>query len=595
MSYLRTLASLLSVSERRQVVALTIGLIVMALFEVAGVASILPFLALVADPESFRQSPPLYWAYRQLGLGSANTFLIFVGAAVLLVLAFGNAFSAFVMSRLYTFTWLQNHRLSLRLLRSYLDKPYPFFLANNTADMGKNVLSEVQEVVSGVLLPSLKLVAKVCVTLFVLAVLIAVDPVLALTTVLVLGCVYLALFALIRRSMSRLGEVRVTANADRYRLANEALSGVKEVRVLNREKHFIDRFAVHSESYARKTAVKRLVGELPRYALELVTFGGILLIVLYLLGTGRDLDQLLPLIGLYAFATYRLVPAMQQIFQASTDISSSLASLEVLRRDLTRVAPVEAAPPLPFSRTVALRHATFAYAGTDHPVFTDLSLTVHRGESVALVGSTGSGKTTLLDVLLGLLSLSEGALEVDGVPLTGALWTRWRGTLGYVPQKIYLADDSVRANIAFGIGESAIDRAAVERAARQAQIYDFIVQELPNGFDTLVGERGVRLSGGQQQRLGIARALYSNPPVLVLDEATSALDGFTEAKIMRNLKQDDPDRTLLIVTHRLSTVRDCDTIFFLQDGRIVARGGYEALLELPRFRSMAQADLDGVA
>jgi ABC-type multidrug transport system fused ATPase/permease subunit len=334
---------------------------------------------------------------------------------------------------------------------------------------------------------------------------------------------------------------------------------------------------------------------IPKFALETIAFGGLLLIVLYLLYTRRGLSLVLPLIGLYTFAGYRLLPALQAIFWGAAQVRFNGAALDVLRDvssapyNSVREVDLNGGTALPFNSVLELKGVTFYYPGTDAPVIEDLNLSIRSGSSVAFVGRTGSGKTTIADLILGLLSPSAGCIRADDVEITDENRSQWQRNLGYVPQEIYLTDDTVARNIALGIPDERIDIVAVQRAAQVAKIHDFIVNELPEGYQAKVGERGIRLSGGERQRVGIARALYQNPGVLVLDEATSALDGATEEAVFHTIESVGRARTLIIVAHRLTTVRHCDVLYVVEAGRIVARGKYdELMMSCPEFRRLAR-------
>ena len=318
--------------------------------------------------------------------------------------------------------------------------------------------------------------------------------------------------------------------------------------------------------------------------------------VVYLLSQGQDVTSILPTLTVYVFAIYRLMPALQNIFSAVTSIRSNEASLNTVYQDIQSSSVPEMVdrdtlPTLPFRDRLELKNVTFTYPNMEQPVLEDFNISIRANTSVAFVGSTGSGKTTTVDLLLGLLSPEKGSLVVDGVPVTPENTPNWMKNLGYVPQVIYLNDDTVARNIAFGVHHTKVDRAAVERAAKLANIHDFIVDDLPQGYDTAVGERGVRLSGGQRQRLGIARALYHNPEVLILDEATSALDGVTEENIFKAVDNIGKSKTVIMIAHRISTVRNCDTIYLLDHGRVAAKGSYDELIaSSPQFRAIAQVE-----
>ncbi|MBW3671360.1 MAG: ABC transporter ATP-binding protein/permease [Acidobacteria bacterium] len=595
MKLIRQILDMFEVRERWRLLGLGLSMLLMAVMEVIGVASIMPFMQVVSNPDLVQENHWLSGVYEALDFSSTRAFLIFLGFALLGLIAINNGLSAFTMWLMHRFAAGQQHRLSIRLLSRYLARPYDFYLGCNTAGLSKNILAEVQTVINGVMLAVLRLLARGLVALMIIGLLAAVDPVLAVFVGGILGGAYGIVYSLLRRKQRRLGQERYTENRRRFQVAAEALTGIKDVKVLGRESAFLARFRQPSWRFCRATASNHVVSKLPRYALETIAFGGIVLIVLYSLQFSGDIQGILPVLSLYAFAGYRLMPAINDIFMSAVSIRFSRVALDGLHQDLTgdfgedsdSSVRARLEEPLPFHRQLALKDLSFTYAGAATPSINHLDLTVERRQVVGLVGETGSGKTTLVDIILGLLQPTEGVIQVDGEPLLGERVRRWRRSCGYVPQEIFLSDDSIRANIAFGIPSEKIEEEAVVRAARMAQIDDFI-QALPEGYETVVGERGVRLSGGQRQRIGIARALYHDPQVLIMDEATSSLDGATEAAVMDMIHCLGQEKTLIVIAHRLSTVQTCEIIHLLENGRIVASGTYEELARTNRkFRAMA--------
>jgi len=590
---IRNLVRLLSLHERRQVLLLVPLLAFTALVEVLGVASILPFMALVADPAVAHENRWLSHFYEMGGFADERSFLVAVGILMFLFIVGSNALTALNTWAVLRFSWMRNHTIAMRLLRDYLGKPYLFFLERHSADLGKNLLAEVQQAVAGTLVPSMRIAARGVAAVAVLAMLFFIEPLLALITATVLGGAYGLIFLAIRRRQRRLGQERLRANQNRFETLAEAFGGIKEVKLLGRERAVVRRFAGPSYRFAANTASNAVAAQLPRFALEAVAFGGIVLMVLYLLESGQDLGTIIPIVGLYTFAGYRLMPSLQQVFHGLTTIRFNAAALETLLADLSADSPGLPArgdgEPLPLRQEIRFRGVGFRFPTAARPLFQDLDLQIPAGSSVAFVGATGAGKSTAADLLLGLLQPDSGAVEVDGVALDDPETVRrWQRNLGYVPQSIFLADDTVARNIAFGLSDEEIDGEAVRRAARAAQIDDFIRREMPDGYDTLVGERGIRLSGGQRQRVGIARALYHDPQVLIFDEATSALDGVTEDRVLRAIQEIAEERTVIMIAHRLATVRKSDRIFLLAGGEVVAQGPYEELLSVsPEFRSLA--------
>jgi ATP-binding cassette, subfamily B, bacterial PglK len=592
----RQMLDLMSRGERRRLLFLLPAVTANAIMQVIGIASVMPFLAIVASPEILQTNAYMRWTYETLGFQGTTAFMMFVGLMVLLTLILSNGFAAWTQFRLMRFSWDLNHSLSVRMLQTYLAKPYVFFLNQNTSGLAKNILNEVKHAISGFLVAWMNLISTGIASALILALLIVVNPMLALLTFVFLGGAYGVLFMAVRRGMEAAGRRRSQTDRARYKAASEALVGVKEIKLLGKERPFLKRFIRPSRDYARHMARQQVISSLPRFAFETIAFGGMLLIVLYLMWRNVGLEGVLPMLGVYAFASYRLLPKLQSIFSAMTDIRFNTSAVELLHHDLERGAPPlrvarEDVEPLPFRDRLELRGLSFAYPNARHEVLESFDLVIRARTSVALVGATGSGKTTTIDLLLGLLTPQTGRLVVDGVTVTDQNLAAWQKNLCYVPQEIYLADDTVAANIAFGVPEGKIDQEAVERAARAANIHDFIVTELDLGYDTEVGERGVRLSGGQRQRLGIARALYNDPDVLILDEATSALDSVTEQSIFHAVNEIGKSKTIVMIAHRLTTVRGCDVIYLLDRGRVLAAGPYEELLHTsPEFRALARVD-----
>jgi ATP-binding cassette subfamily C protein len=598
MDILKTFFDLLTPRERRNLYLLFCAVLVMAGLEVVSVGSIMPFLQVAADPASVHENAYLSWAYETVGFAGTNTFLIALGLGALAALVVSNAFIVFTTWALYRYVWGRNHSLSRRLLRSYLYRPYEYFLTRNSAELGKNILEEVKEVASQMLKPALQGGAKAIVALAIIGFLFFVDPVVALMVTLVLGLAYAGIYYAVRDRLDRTGAVRVEANTLRYQFVSEAFGGIKEVKLRGKEQAFLEQYEEPSKRYARVQADYRVVKKAPRYILEAVAFGGIILIAVYLIAVQDNIRQVIPMLGLYAFAGYRLMPALQQAFKGIASTRFNIAAVEKIREDLrTRSEVAQLSDngtqdsrkgPLTLEDRLVIKEVSFTYPGADEPAIRDLSLEIPAHSTVGFVGKTGSGKTTTVDLILGLLSPQEGVISVDGTALRDENTRRWQQDIGYVPQQIYLADDTVARNIAFGVPERDIDMERVRDAARQAHIGEFVENELPDQWETVVGERGVKLSGGQRQRIGIARALYHRPSVLVFDEATSALDQATEASVMEAIYALEGDHTMLMIAHRLSTVKRANNIIMLERGRKVGEGTYGDLSNRhSKFRSMA--------
>ena len=568
----------------------------MALIDLAGVAAVLPFLAVASDPAIIHNSAMLSWLFETSGVTNDTGFILLLGLLVFAFILFGLAVKLVAQYRIIRFSHLRNHSLSRRLLRRYLGHPYVWFLASNSADLGAAILAECDRVVGSVLIPAIRILANVVSLVFLVGLLFVVSPVVAAVAAVGVAGTYAIIFVFVRHKLGRLGQDVVAANAGRHRMALEAFGGIKDVKLLHLEDRYAERYDVPSLLCAQSSASSQVIGELPRFMLEAVAFGGLVLMILALLvlQDGR-LADILPVLGVFGFAVLKIFPAIQQIYLSLTQIRFTAPMLVKLHGDLAGdtlpnvvLASAPVRPPIQVTDRLELRDVHFVYPGGGAPVLRGLSLSIPARSTVGVVGGTGAGKTTAIDVILGLLVPDQGAVVVDGEILTQATLPSWQQSLGYVPQQIYLIDDSVAANIAFGIPPALRDMAAVERSARLAELHGFITTDLPQGYDTLVGERGVRLSGGQRQRIGIARALYRDPDILIFDEATSALDTVTERAVMEAVRNIGHAKTIIMIAHRLTTVRDCDTIFLLEDGRLAAEGNFEELAaKSATFRKMA--------
>jgi len=587
---------LLEPRARRQFLGLCAIAVVAGFMETVAVASIMPFLATLASPELVSSDPRLARLHALLGGGDQSQILAYLGGIVLLILVVANAFSASATWLTLRFANRQGHALSVRLLASYLAKPYVFYLDRHTAELQKNVFGEVQRVTGGMLVPAAQILTKLSVVAFLSALLLLVNPLMALVVTGVLGGVYAVLYRLARATLHHAGRTSVESGTQRARTAIEALVGAKEIKLLGREAEFLERFKEPSLRWADAQTKAQALGQLPRYAIETVAFSLILPLAIYLLGTGRGMGELLPLLGLYAFAGYRLMPALQQIFSGFAAIRNSQAALEAVLKDLRPHADAVAprhetrADRIPIRTAVELVNVHFQYPGENTWALKQVSLRIPKNASVALVGATGCGKTTVVDLLMGLLRPSEGSLRVDGVEIDERNLHQWQRSIGHVAQQIFLCDDTIARNIAFGLPDADIDVARVESVSRLARLDEFVVGVLPKGYNTVVGDRGVRLSGGQRQRIGIARALYTDPDLLVLDEATSALDNVTENAVFEALQALAGRKTIVMVAHRLSTVRGCDQICVMEHGRILEHGSYEELMRSSHmFRALSSA------
>jgi ABC-type multidrug transport system fused ATPase/permease subunit len=590
MNILKKLFDLLSPLERKRAGILIGMTLVVAYLDMLGVASILPFIAVLANPELLQTNAILnivFTASHHIYIHTPEQFLFALGALVFLMLIVTQAFKAFTIYAQIRFALMREYSISKRLVSSYLRQPYSWFLERNSTDLGKTILSEVSNIIDKVILPVINVMAQSTVALAMLILLLLVNPTLAFNVGMVLGIVYGSLFAMISGWLKRLGQKRIKANQKRFAAVSEAFNAIKEVKVGGLEHSYIQRFMKPAEIFAKGQAAVQIIGQLPRFAFEVIAFGGMLLVILYLMAKKGNFADALPVIALYAFAGYRLMPALQQVYHSLTELRYAAPLVDDLHKNLSSFeaatgAQHENITRMPPNQAIRLQQISYRYPNTPHLALRGIDITIPAHSKVGFVGTSGSGKTTTVDVILGLLEPQEGCLSVDGQPITVTNRSCWQRTIGYVPQHIYLADDSVAANIAFGVNAKDIDPLAVERAAKIARLHEFVVKDLPQGYTTTVGERGVRLSGGQRQRIGIARALYHKPHVLILDEATNALDNLTEQAVMEALNNVGHDITIILISHRLSTLSQCDQIYLLERGEVKAQGTFNELAKNDR-------------
>lgn len=590
--------SLLSPSERRRGVLVGLIIIVVAVFEVLGVSSVIPFLSVLGNPNVIETNEILQWAYQKGGFASTSQFLFFLGVLVfafLVLAAIMRSLGLYVQTR---FALMRRHTIGARLLETYLRQPYEFFLNQHSSDLAKGILSEVDQVVGMVFMPLATMLAQAVVLAAMITMLIIADPWVVLIGGTTLSVLYMMIFLMMRGYLLYAGVERVENNKARFTATNEALTGIKDIRLLGRESVYLEQFSKPSRQMAKLIVNAVVLGQVPKFIMEAITFGGIILLSLVLLWReggvqAEALGHILPLLGLYAFAGYRMLPAGQAIYRALAQLRFGAAAIDKLYNDMQAgknlpTLEKRSNSPLPLTQEINIQSLNYHYPNSNGVGVKDIALRIPAGTTVGIVGTTGAGKTTLVDLILGLLKASSGSISIDGTALGPDTIRKWQSGIGYVPQSIFLMDASLAANIALGTPADEIDMDQVRACARLAQLADFIENELPEAYATEVGERGVRLSGGQRQRIGIARALYLNPNVLVFDEATSALDNQTEREVMQAIHNLQGHKTILMIAHRLTTIKNCDAIIVLAKGQIVGHGRYDDLMQSnPAFQKIA--------
>ncbi len=574
----QNLWSMLIPAQRRMGMLLLILMLIGMVLETLGIGVVIPVLTLMTKSNPVSSYPLLGPWLDLMGNPSHERLVVYAMLFLLGVYVVKVLFLIFLAWLQAHFLFWVNSNFSLRLFSGYLKQPYTFHLQRNSTELIRNVVNQVAHVTS-LIEASVILVTESLVVLGIFTLMLVVEPVSALLVASILGLVSWGFSRFTKDRVKCWGEELQGHEKLRLQYLREGLGAAKDVRLLGREENFIDQYQISNLGSAKASKNQVTLLALPRLWLELLGVTGIIAIVLILIAQNKPMQLLMPALGLFTVAAFRLMPSANRLISAIQSIRFLSAAFNNLHNEfslLEEAKPLKEYSPLLFKKTIAVEGIDFCYPSTEALVLKGLNFSIKQGESVGFIGSTGAGKSTLVDVILGLLMPVSGAVRVDGVDIQTNL-RGWQDQVGYVPQSIFLTDDTIRRNIAFGLSADKIDEVAVWNALRAAQLEEFI-DDLPEGLDTRVGECGIRLSGGQRQRIGIARALYHDPSVLVLDEATSALDTATEADFMESACALKGKKTLIIVAHRLSTVERCDYLFRVKGGRIVEEGKPALLL-----------------
>ena len=563
--------------------------LVASVFEMLGALAIYLLLALLTSPETIATLPLIGGSVGLLPSDDLRALRILVAASVLLffvIRGFVVVGRSYLEGRLVSEAGVE---ISDRLLSGYLAMPYTFHTRRNTAEMVRNAFSATTNLQFGVLLPLIVVIGDVLIVVALGAVVLVSEPLGGIVAVVALGGVTLMIQRVLQPRLIRWSRSSQDAAKGGLQAIQESLGGIRDIKLLGQERAFVDQHHQFRTRGARAVYLSNAASAVPRALIELAMVSAVVVLTLSVLLAGRSVEEMLATVGLFAYAGLRLQPVLQRIVSSVNQVRASTALIEDLRTDLRQIADWQASldatvrSEIPrdalFHDHVVLRGVRFSYAPDEpsiRPALSRIDLTIRRGEFLGICGPTGGGKSTLLDLIVGLLEPSEGSITVDGRPLDIApAW--WWAQLGVVSQQVFLTDDTLRHNIAFGVPRGGIDESRLARCVERAQLSEMVAR-LPNGLDTVVGERGIRLSGGQRQRVAVARALYREPPVVVLDEGTSALDGATESRLIAALDEIAPDRTLIAVAHRIATLRDADRILVIEGGRVSASGTYDELM-----------------
>ena len=585
---LKKILYLLSNNEKKKLFLLLSLFVIMAFFDLLGITSIAPFVNLLSNPEVIETNPIIFkffnFSKEYFSIRDKDQFLSFFGiivAVLFLTSIFLRSISIYAMTK---FSMMREYSIGKKLIEGYLHQDYKWFLNRNSADLGKVVLSEVQQVIDLAFIPLLQFISQTLVASVLLTLLIIYNPILSISVGLILSSSYFFVFFFLKNYLLKIGNERLKANEMRFHSVSEAFGAIKEIKLNNTEDLYVNFFSRNAKVFSKNKALAVIIGSIPRFMIEALAFSILILSIIFFISTGSKFTDMLPTIAVYSFAGYRLMPTFQQIYAASTKIRFSRPALDALYNDVIKLNHFKLRKNktfednIIFNKSISFENLNFKYPDAKKNALDDINISIKSFSKVGIVGSTGSGKTTLVDIILCLLNPDKGNLLIDGIKIQSNNKRSWQKLLGYVPQQIYLSDSSINNNIAFGINNEDIDYEKIKRVAKISNLHNFIINKLPNGYDTVIGERGIKLSGGERQRIGIARALYHDPKVIIFDEATSSLDNITEKAVLKSINELKNKITIIMIAHRLATVKKCDQIYLINNGKLASKGNYEELL-----------------
>jgi ATP-binding cassette, subfamily B, bacterial PglK len=583
---------LMNKAEKKHALTTLVAIFVMAALDTAGVASIMPFIALLSNPEEIQSNKMLSFLYFYFDFNNQKHFLFFIGCCVFSILLSSLAFKALVTYLQLRFSFLLEHSLSNRLFGLYLNQPYIWFLDQNTSSLSKSILSEVQQLINFAVIPGMYALANGAISIGLIAFLIFIEPQLTLISTTILGVLYFSLYGFSKKFLDKIGHERTLANEKRFQIVGEAFSAITEVKVGVFENIYNKKYKKTSLSYARVQSASQIVAQLPRYGLEICVFGGMILVLLFLINNGNVFISIIPTLAVMAFAAYRLIPALQHVYSGISHLRYSGSLVIKIKTDLEslerNIENKSTGKKIKLKRSINLTNITFSYPKSLNIACKNINANINANTVVGLSGISGSGKSTLARIILGILKPHKGCLTIDDIEINSSNVGGWKTSVGYVPQNIYLAQKTVAENIAFNVPSSKIDFSRIVWASKLAGLHNTVENLFVDGYQTMIGEKGQKISGGQNQRIAIARALYHKPELLIFDEATSALDATTENNVLNALIKLKEELTVVIITHRLITLKLCDKIFFLKNGEIMSEGKFDDLLEkCPDFKTLS--------
>lgn len=597
-SLFKKIILLMDSHQRIHYIALQLLVILMSIMEILGIASIAPFLSLLSEPSLIETNKIANKLYMISGAESFNQFFLYSGLIVLFMLTLSSIISIITTWKLSLFAYSVGTSFSNRLYSYYLNKNWIYHTSHSTAEFTKQIATEGLRVTNYIISPMIHINARIILAILISIGLILYNPAVAAAGIVVLVIMYLTIYKFIKNYLSYFGKEISVTSTERFQLMNEGFGGIKDLILTNRTNSYIDSFNSSGYRLAKAQGTNVALTQLPRYAMELVAFGSLIGVIVIMLLNNKNLSEILPVVGIYALAAFKLLPAFQQIYGHYTNIKGNISALDEIYEDLKNAKSEINSKNMTKDKddelllenrlSLELNNISFTYPSKKIPALNNININIPLNSSIGFVGESGSGKSTLIDIIMGLVEPTQGQIKLDDKILNSHNIYLWQRNIGLVSQSIFLGEGSIAQNIAFGINPNEINIDKVKKASKLAML-DPLITSLPEGLNTKVGERGVQLSGGQRQRIGIARALYDNPQVLVLDEATSALDGITEKDVINSINQLSDSKTIIMIAHRLSTVKSCDVIYMLERGTIIDQGTYEELLlRNPKFRNMAK-------
>lgn len=569
------LGYIFTAKDKRKIAILLVAVVIGSFLELLGVTIFMPFINIISNPQTIQRTWYLKLFYDGLHFSSTKNFMIALSCAIIAVYLIKNIYLIVEKNCIYKFSYSTQMRLSTRLLETYMKEPYTFHLNKNIASLQRTIQEDTGRFMQ-VILYFMELATELVVCLVLGIYLLFVSKSITIIVVSLLVVFVGTFLACTRRYSNQLGRDNQAYQGKIYQWMNQALGGIKEIKILERDSFFIDEYQKYYAKFARGLRLSRTISILPKYLVEAVAITGLLIAIIVKMTFGEaDLVYYIPQLTVFAVAAFRLMPSVGRINEYATNMLYAFPSVDLIYKDLVEIEDYvekqdhEVAEKWNLKNAIEVKDVTYYYPDTEEPVIDGASLTIQKGKTMAFIGASGAGKTTMVDIILGLLVPQKGVVMADEINVHEKPKT-FHAQIGYIPQVIYLSDDTIRNNIAFGIKEAQIDEAAVQAAVEKAQLTEFI-NSLPHGLDTIVGDRGVRLSGGQRQRIGIARALYHDPEILVLDEATSALDNETESAVMEAIDHLQGLKTMIIIAHRLTTIRNVDKIYEVGEGKVRER------------------------